>query len=157
MKTFSKLVPFVPTPVNVVERMLDLAGVEEGEKVYDLGCGDGRIILMAASKYGARGVGYELRPNLVHHVRERVRVLRLDDMVTVVNRDLAKASLNDADVVTLYLTTPVLQRIRPQLEEALSKGARIVCHNFPIPGLIPSEVETKSGRRLYLYTKVQKI
>ncbi len=149
----SRLVPFVPTPMNIVTRMLELSGLEEGEKVYDLGCGDGRIIITAALKYGAMGVGYELRKNLVNHVRERIKALRIEDMVRVVNQDLVKASMEDADVITLYLTRPLLERIKPKIEKQLLRGVRVVCHDFPIPGLAPTEVERKGGHTLYLYTK----
>jgi cyclopropane fatty-acyl-phospholipid synthase-like methyltransferase len=96
-----------------VERMLEIAGVEEGEKVYDLGCGDGRVLFTAASKYGAYGVGYEIRDGLVRYVRNRVHGLGLDNYITVFRKDLAKADLTGANIVTLYLTTPMLRTQRP--------------------------------------------
>ncbi len=153
----TRLVPFVPTPMGIVTRMLDLSGVEEGEKVYDLGCGDGRIIITAALKYGAMGVGYELRKNLVNYIRERARALRIEDMVRVINQDLVKASIDDADVITLYLTKSLLKKIKPKIEKQLLRGARVVCHDFPIPDLVPTEVERKGGHTIYLYTKYKRV
>lgn len=152
-----KPVPFVPTPMPVVYRMLDLAGVEEGETVVDLGCGDGRILFAAAEEYGARAVGYEIRPSLITHIRQSVKARRLDDLVQVVRKDLTKAPIENADVITLYLTSDLLGQIRPQLEKAIQRGARVVSHGFKIPGLIPSEAEKKAGKIIYLYRRVEKI
>lgn len=152
-----KPVPFVPTPLPVVYRMLELAGVEEGETVVDLGCGDGRILFTAAERYGARAVGYEIRPGLIEYIRRSAKVKRLDDSVKVVNADLRNASLENADVITLYLTTDLLSQIRPKLENALQNGARIVSHGFKIPGLIPSEAEKRNGKIIYLYRRLEKI
>jgi len=150
-------VPFVPSPLDVVERMLEIADVDEGEKVYDLGCGDGRVLLTAASKYGAKGVGYEIREGLVRHVRERVHQLGLDDYVQVFQKDLAKADLAGADVVTLYLTPSMLESISEKLYKALLRGARIVCHDYPIPGLEPTEVYRWRDRWIYLYRRARRV
>jgi cyclopropane fatty-acyl-phospholipid synthase-like methyltransferase len=152
-----KPVPFVPSPMDVVERMLEIAGVEEGEKVYDLGCGDGRVLFTAASKYRAYGVGYEIRDGLVRYVRNRVHGLGLDNYITVFRKDLAKADLTGANVVTLYLTTPMLRTVSNKLYNALQSGARVVSHDYPIPGLEPTEIHRWRGRRIYLYTKARRL
>jgi len=146
-----KAVPFVPSPHDVVERMLDIAAVGEGETVYDLGCGDGRILFTAALKHRAKAIGYEKRDNLVLHVRRKARELRIDDLVRVVDEDLFRASLENADVVTLYLTTDVLQNLRPKLEEELKPSARVVSHDFAVPGWTPVHVEKFRSHRIFLY------
>jgi len=146
-----KPVPFVPTPYSIVRRMLELAGVDEGETVLDLGCGDGRILFTAAKEYGARAIGYELRPSLVKFIREKAKLMRLDEMVHVIKQDFTTSPLPDADVITLYLTRDVLSLIKPHLETALSRGARIVSHGFSIPGLVPAEIEKREGKVVYLY------
>ncbi|MEM4494396.1 MAG: methyltransferase domain-containing protein [Candidatus Caldarchaeum sp.] len=152
-----KPVPFVPTPYPVVRRMLDLADVDEGETVLDLGCGDGRILFTAAEEYGARAIGYELRPRLVNHIRRKAKLMRLDEMVQVVKQDFTAVPLPNADVITLYLTRDVLSLIKPRLETALSRGARIVSHGFSIPGLMPAEVEKRKGKVVYLYKGVKRL
>lgn len=157
MEPVSKPVPFVPTPWNVVERMLEMAGLEEGETVYDLGCGDGRFLLTAARKFKASAVGCELRPALVSHVRKRVKELRLDDMVSVVKRNMFTIPLQNADVITLYLTRDLLAKLRPKLETELKPTARIVCHDFPIPGWTPTDWQKIEGHFIYLYEKRRKL
>ncbi|MEM1956570.1 MAG: class I SAM-dependent methyltransferase [Candidatus Caldarchaeum sp.] len=153
----NKLVPFVPSPLDVVERMLNLAELDEGEKVYDLGCGDGRVLTTAARKFRASAVGCELRPRLVAHVRNKVRALRLDDRITIVRRDMFSMPLHDADVVTLYLTKDLLGRLRPKLERELKPSARVVCHDYPIPGWRPEHVERLNKHTIYLYKPVRRI
>ncbi|MEM0443918.1 MAG: class I SAM-dependent methyltransferase [Candidatus Caldarchaeum sp.] len=148
-----KLVPFVPSPLDVVERMLSLAGLDEGETVYDLGCGDGRVLTTAARKFRASAVGCELRPTLVNHVRNRVRALRLDDRITVVRKDMFSMPLHDADVVSLYLTKDLLGKLRPKLEQELKPTARVVCHDYPIPGWRPEHWERFNKHTIYLYRK----
>ncbi|MEM0443800.1 MAG: class I SAM-dependent methyltransferase [Candidatus Caldarchaeum sp.] len=152
-----KLVPFVPTPMPVVYHMLDLAGVDEGETVVDLGCGDGRILFTAAERYKAHAIGYEIRPALVNHVRQSAKIKRLDEYVQVIQADLTRANIENVDVITLYLTPDLLTQVRPRLENALRRGARIVSHDFRIPGLIPSEAEKKHGKVIYLYRRFEKI
>ncbi|MEM3031786.1 MAG: class I SAM-dependent methyltransferase [Nitrososphaerota archaeon] len=152
-----KIVPFVPSPMDVVERMLSLADVDEGENVYDLGCGDGRVLLTAARKFRASAVGCEVRPALVTHVRNSVRALRLDDRIALVKRDMFTIPLHDADVVTLYLTRDVLGRLRPKLENELKPTARVVCHDYPIPGWRPIHWERFSGHTIYLYKPMNKL
>ncbi|BAJ50670.1 conserved hypothetical protein [Candidatus Caldarchaeum subterraneum] len=152
-----KPVPFVPTPYPIVRRMLDLAGVDEGETVLDLGCGDGRILFTAAEEYGAKAIGYELRPSLVNFIREKAKLMRLDEMVHVIKQDFTASPLPDADVITLYLTRDVLSLIKPRLEAALSRGARIVSHGFSIPGLMPAEVEKREGKVVYLYRGLKRV
>ncbi len=148
-----KPVPFVPSPVQVVERMLSLAEVDEGEMVYDLGCGDGRVLFTAASRFKANAIGCEIRPPLVKHVRNRIRSLRLDDRIKVLRSDMFTVPLKNADVITLYLTTDTLGKLRPKLEAELKPTARVVCHGFPIPGWTPVHWERFNGHTLYLYRK----
>jgi len=128
------LAPFVPSPPQVVEKMLEAAGVKPGETVYDLGCGDGRILITAARKYGARGVCIELSPELAERTARQVRALGLQDRIRVIQGNLLDADLRSADVVTLYLLTSSNERLKPKLESSLRRGARVVSHDFIIPG-----------------------
>jgi SAM-dependent methyltransferase len=130
-------VPFVTTPPEVVEGMLDLAEVRPGELVYDLGCGDGRIVI-AAARRGARGVGIELNPELVEMARAAVDEAGLRDRVTIRRADIFTLDLGEVDVVTLYLEPSVNVRLIPQLER-LKPGARIVSHAFSIKGIKPAK------------------
>jgi outer membrane protein assembly factor BamB len=118
---------FVPTPQDVVERMLELAGVTSDDAVYDLGSGDGRILIAAAKKYGCKAVGYEIQPILVGQSRAKVREAGLVDQVTIEEKDLFKADLSAATVVTLYLGERNNAKLLPQLSK-LKAGARIVSH-----------------------------
>ena len=152
-----KLAPFVPSPPEVVERMLKLAEVKPSDTVYDLGCGDGRIVIMAAQKFGAKAVGVELDDELFQKTSERVKELKLQDDVKIIHGDLMEVDLSPATVVTLYLLPDSNDKVRPNLEKYLKKGARVVSHDFEMRGWKPAKTEDMEsedlGRThtLYLY------
>lgn len=133
-------VVFIPTTHRVVAEMLYLAAVQPGEIVFDLGSGDGRIPITAASQFGARAFGYEIDAALVRQSQEDVRHLHLEDRVTIERRDIFQLDLSRADVVTLYLLPELNEKLLPQLEK-LRPGARIVSHDFPIPGIRPQTIK----------------
>ncbi len=148
---------FVPTPHDVVQKMLELAGVKPPDVVYDLGCGDGRIVIAAARKYGCKAVGIELDPKLAEQSRAGAREARVEHLVRIEQKDLFSVDLSDADVVTLYLLVDLNAKLVPQLEK-LKPGSRIVSNAFPIVGVQADKVVVvKSPTRsqpctLYLYT-----
>ncbi|MBS1215748.1 MAG: Methyltransferase type 11 [Proteobacteria bacterium] len=121
-------VDYVPSRPEVVEAMLKLANVKAGEKLYDLGCGDGRIVITAAQKYGLTGVGIDIDPDRVAEARENARKAGVADRVKIEQGDVFKANFGDADVVALYLRRDYNQKLRPRLIEQLKPGTRIVSH-----------------------------
>jgi len=156
--TLIKQAPYVPTPQDIVEKMLDLAKVTSDDVVYDLGSGDGRIVITAAQKYGAHAVGVEINPDLYRQSSDRIKELGLDDRAHIICEDMFDVSVHRATVVTLYLLTSFNEKLRPKLERELRPGARIVCHDFHIPGWDPDkivDVTSKNGiaHKLYLYTR----
>lgn len=125
--------PYVPTPINVARRMLMLAGVGVDDVVYDLGCGDGRILFMAVEEFEAeRAVGYDINPSIVEPLREKIENSGLEDRIEAVNANFFDVDLSPASVVTMYLTTSGNSKLRPKLEEELGDGARVVSHDFPV-------------------------
>jgi outer membrane protein assembly factor BamB/precorrin-6B methylase 2 len=130
---------FVSTPQDVVEKMLELAKVTKSDIVYDLGCGDGRIVVTAALKHGARGVGVDIDPDCIHQSVENVKRHQVEHLVRIEQGDLFQKSLDQADVITLYLLSNMNEKLLPRLEK-LKPGCRIVCHYFPIPGIKPDQV-----------------
>jgi SAM-dependent methyltransferase len=128
--TTEKDAPYVPTTSSVVRTMLEVAGVSESDVVYDLGSGDGRIPIMAAEEFGARGVGIEIDPELVEKARQKAREAGVADRVSIRRGDLFKADLSEATVVTLYLWPEINVKLRPKLLRALDPGDRIVSHDF---------------------------
>lgn len=128
------LAPFVATPPTVVEKMLDMVKVSEDDIVYDLGCGDGRIVIMAAVKYGARGVGIDLDPQRIEESQANAKAAGVHKLVRFMQEDVTKSDISEATVVTLYLLTESNELLRPLLDEQLTKGARVVSHNYRIPG-----------------------
>jgi SAM-dependent methyltransferase len=156
--TLVKQVPYVPTPPEVVDKMLELAKVTSDDVVYDLGSGDGRIVISAAQKYGAHAVGVEINPDLYRQSSARIKELGLDDRAHIIYEDMFDVSVHRATVVTLYLLTSFNEKLRPKLERELRPGTRIVCHDFHIPGWDPekiTEVTTQYGttHKLYLYIR----
>jgi len=155
------LAPAYPTPQAVVERMLTMADVKPGDTVYDLGCGDGRIVITAATKFSARAVGVEIRRDIYETTLARVSSLGLSDKVQIVHGDALKTNLATADVVTLYLLTSSNERLRPVLEAQLRPGARVVSHDFEIRGWKPSQTEKMlvAGRphMIYVYLMGQNL
>lgn len=123
-------VPYVSTHGRVVEQMLDLTHVRDGDVVYDLGCGDGRIVIGAAARAGVRGVGIDLDPKRIEESRANARAAGVGDRVTFIHQDLFEADIREATVVTLYLLTEINVRLRPKLFRDLQPGTRIVSHNF---------------------------
>lgn len=153
-----RLAPFVPTPENVVSEMLRLAGVDKTDRVYDLGSGDGRIVIMAAQKFHAEAVGVELDDDLYKQSMERIATLKLQDKAKILHMNMYKVSLRPATVVTLYLLTSVNERLKPILERDLRSGARVVTHDFQIPGWTPEKSlivtsEVGISHQLYLYVR----
>ena len=144
---------FAPTREPVVYEMLELAGVREGDVVYDLGSGDGRIVVLAAQKYGVRGVGIEIDPRLVAVSREVARQAGLEDRVRFVEGDLFTADISGATIVTLYLSTAVNRDLEPKLRRDLRPGTRVVSHQFPIGRWTPDRVvrSAEDGTTLYLW------
>ena len=149
------LAPFVPSPQEVVDKMLQVANIKKDDTVYDLGCGDGRIILTAAQKFGARSVGVELDPDLYKKTRDRIHELKLDDRVRVIQGNLLDVDLSPATIVTLYLLTDSNSKLKPNLEKYLRPGSRVVSHDFQMMGWTPAKVEhVKRDSRdhtIYLY------
>jgi SAM-dependent methyltransferase len=143
--------PYVSSPRPVVDSMLSLAGVEEDDIVYDLGSGDGRIPILAAQKYGARGVGIEIKQRLVDSARSRARRARVADRVEFRQGDLFEADISDATVVTLYLLPSVNLKLRPKLFRELAPGTRVVSHDFHMEEWIPEETAEFGDKLLYLW------
>jgi uncharacterized protein (TIGR03000 family) len=142
-------VPFVPTPPEVVDKMLELAGIKEGDVVYDLGCGDGRIVVAAAKKYGCKAFGFDLDPKRVKEARENVKKNGVEKLVTIEEKDLFKVDLKPASVVMMYLLPDVNDRLLPQLQ-MLKAGSRVVSHDFDLTGVKPkqtAQVESKTDGR----------
>ena len=150
-----KVAPYVPTPMEIVDKMLELAGVTSKDVVYDLGSGDGRIVLRAAELYGAKAVGVEIDHGLVRESLDKAKEMKLDKLVTIIEGDLFKTDLKPATVVTIYLLLSTNDRLRPILEKDLRPGTRIVAHDIRIPGWEPSvEREVTLGvgiHYIYLY------
>jgi uncharacterized protein (TIGR03000 family) len=138
-------VPFVPTPQDVVDTMLKVAAITDKDVVYDLGCGDGRIVATAAKEYGCKAVGFDLDPKKVKEARETVKAKGVEKLVTIEEKDLFKVDLKPATVVTLYLLPDVNVKLLPQLEQ-LKPGARIVSHDFTIEGVKPAQKLSKTSK-----------
>lgn len=145
-------VPYVPTSEGTVKRMLEIADVGPEDVVYDLGCGDGRILIMAAEKFNARkAVGYEIRKDLYKAVLQRIESQNLTKKVTIINGDLFDADISEATVITLYLTYEANKKLKPKLEREAKPSTKIVSHNFEIPGWQPTRKENYQGDTIYLY------
>jgi hypothetical protein len=155
-----RIVPYVPTPEDIVEKMLELAKVKPDDVVYDLGSGDGRIVITAAQKFGAHAVGVELDPDLCKQSSDQITKLGLQGRAQILHENMFSVNVHRATVVTLYLLTAVNEKLRPMLEKELRPGARIVSHDFQVPGWEPEEtlvVTSKNGiaHNLYLYVRPQ--
>jgi len=156
-KSHTPDVIFLPTPPEVVEKMLELVKVTKDDLVYDLGCGDGRIVIAAAKKYGCKAVGYDIDPNRVKKSRENVDANNVGHLVTIEQKDIFKLDLSKANVITLYLLPSLNVKLIPQLEK-LKPGSRIVSHDFDMQGVKPDKVvkiTPKNGYReheIYLWT-----
>ena len=151
----------MPTPPQVVQRMLNLAELKAGEVFFDLGCGDGRTVIMAAKDFGARAVGVELREDLVKRALSTVYEQSLQNRITIVNGDMFSVDLTTADVILLYLTTSANEKVKPKLESELKGGVRVVSHDYEIVGWKPFKTENYCenetlgypSHTLYLYRK----
>ena len=144
---------FVPTSDAVADQMLQLGGISAKDVVFDLGSGDGRILILAAQKYGARGVGIELQPQLVERARQVAKDGEVADRVTFIEGDLFTADLSAATLVTIYLSPGVNARLETKLKAELRPGTRIVSHQFGIGSWQPDKmIAAHDGTDLYLYT-----
>ncbi len=143
---------YVPTSNGVADAMLKLAGTTSSDVVYDLGSGDGRIVIAAAKKFGARGVGVELDADLVKQARKNAQKAGVADRVTFLQQDLFKTDFSDATVVTLYLSNSVNTRLRGVLQKQLKPGARIVSHRFTFGDWKPDAQKRLEGTTIYLWT-----
>ncbi len=141
-------VPYVPTPQNVVDRMLEVAKVQKHDYIIDLGSGDGRIVVTAASKYGARGFGVDLNPTRIAEANENARSAKVTDRVAFVQRDLFETDLSDATVVTMYLLPRVNLELRPKLLQ-LKPGTRVVSHDFSMGDWKPEHHEELDAKDKY--------
>jgi SAM-dependent methyltransferase len=146
-----KIVPFVPSPQVVVDKMVELAGVKKGDIVYDLGSGDGRIVI-AASKRGARAVGFEIDPELVGESRANIKKAGVHELAEIRNQDILTVDLSPANVVTMYLLPDVNLKLKPNLLSQLKPGSRVVSHSFDMGDWKPDRVERVEGRTIYLWT-----
>jgi predicted RNA methylase len=149
------LAPYVASPQEIIDVMLESAGVRPGETVYDLGCGDGRIVVTAVKKFSAKAVGVELNPELARSASDMIYRLGLQNHASIVRGNLLDVDISPADVVTLYLLTSSNETLRPKLEKSLKPGARVVSHDYAVRGWKPVRVEEMvvHGRthKIYVY------
>jgi len=154
-----KLAPYYPTPQLVVDKMLQLGGLKAGERMFDLGSGDGRIVIMAAQKYRADAVGVEFDESLYKQSMERIRTLGLSKTARIIHGDLLQQNYESADLITVYLLPVGNGLVTPILEKQLKKGARVVAHDFEFSAWKPTRTvdvdDDGEGRshRLYLYQR----
>ena len=155
----AKLAPYYPTPETIVLKMLQLGGLKPGEKMVDLGSGDGRIVIMAAQKFHADATGVELDKDLCRQSVERIRKLGLERTAHIISGDILKEDYRSADLITVYLLPNSNDKVQPLLERQLKKGARVVAHDFEFRSWTPDKVEDieddGAGRShtLYLYRR----
>lgn len=149
-------VPYVPTPPPIVEAMLKLGQIQPSDFVIDLGCGDGRIVVMAAEKFGARGMGYDLNPQRIAEAKENAKKAGVEDKVEFVEKNLFEADVSKATLVTLYLLPDVNLRLRPKLLRELRTGARIVSHSFDMGDWKPDKKIEANGKTLYFWRVTEK-
>lgn len=142
---------FVPTPNDVVNKMLEMAAVTAKDVVYDLGCGDGRIVITAAQRYGARGVGIDIDPERIREATENVTRAQVAGKVKFIQGDLFEADISEATVVTLYLLTELNLKLRPKLMKDLRPGTRVVSHAFAMGDWKPERSEIVNGSAVYLW------
>jgi hypothetical protein len=156
-----KLAPFYPTPETVVRQMLELGALKKGEWHYDLGSGDGRVVIMAAQKFGAHSMGFEIDDELYNKSMERIRQLGLQNLATIVKQDLMTADFGKPDLITVYLLPTSNDKLAPFLEKSMKKGARIVSHDFEFSAWKPEKSVTvedndegySRSHTLYLYRR----
>jgi tRNA A58 N-methylase Trm61 len=148
----TRLAPFVVTPSDVVDRMLGLAGVGPRDTVYDLGSGDGRIVITAARTFGARGVGLDIDPMLVERATANAKAAGVGDRVSFRLQDAMTADVSDATVVTLYLLPSLNLKLLPKLNKELKPGTRIVSHAFDMGTAKPVQTLNVNGRTIYYWT-----
>ena len=155
---FPEEIPFVPTPIEVVDKMLELAEVKKGDVVYDLGSGDGRIVIRAAKKFGARAVGIEMDRLLLAKARQDAKAAGVSHLVEFRAEDAMKVDLSKATVVTLYMLPWFNEAMKPSFKKYLKRGARIVAHDFGIEGWAPDKTvklpdpEKKLGGLIHYHT-----
>jgi protein-L-isoaspartate O-methyltransferase len=151
----NSLAPYVVSPQQIVDRMLELADPKPNETVYDLGSGDGRILITAVQRYRSKAVGIEISEVLVKTATDRIKQLGLQNDARVINGDFLQVDLSPADIVTMYLATDVNEMLRPNLEKQLKPGARVVSHEYAIPGwkpkLVDKDFPESHNHVIYLY------
>jgi predicted O-methyltransferase YrrM len=158
-KGTEKLAPYYPTPETIVQKMLELGGLKKGERMFDLGSGDGRVVIMAAQKFGAEATGVEFDEDLFKQSSDKIKSLGLEKRARIIHGDILKQDYSSADLVTVYLLPESNKKVRPLLEKQLKPGSRIVAHDFEIAGLTPDKVQNidddGEGRShtLYLYRR----
>jgi len=145
-----KIVPFVPTPQEVVDKMVELAGVKKGDVVYDLGSGDGRIVITAAKK-GAKATGFDVDGDLVKESRANIKKAGLQDLAEIKQQDILTVDLSPASVVTMYLLPDVNLKLKPHILSQMKPGSRIVSHAFDMGDWKPDKTERVNGRTVYLW------
>jgi SAM-dependent methyltransferase len=136
-----KIVPYVPTPQEVVDRMLELAQVKKGDVVYDLGSGDGRIVVTAAKKYGVKAIGFEIDPERIKESAENIKKAGVGDLVEIRQQDIRTVDLSPATVLTMYLLPEVNLMIRPNILKQMKPGSRVVSHDFDMGDWKPLKTE----------------
>jgi tRNA G37 N-methylase Trm5 len=136
-----KIVPYVPTPQEVVDRMLELAQVKKGDVVYDLGSGDGRIVVTAAKTYGVRAIGFEIDPQRIKESHENIKKAGVEKLVEIRQQDIRTVDLSPANVLTMYLLPEVNLMIRPNIWKQMKPGSRIVSHDFDMGDWKPLKTE----------------
>ncbi len=152
----NNLAPYVNSPEHAVDKMLQMANLHAGETLYDLGCGDGRILIAAAKRFKVNAIGVEISNHLVKRAAENVKKAGLQNQVKVVHGNFMKTDLSPADVVTLYLATTANESLRPNLEKYLRPNTRVVSYDYPIPGWKPVDTSATDGlhgatHTIYLY------
>jgi 23S rRNA G2445 N2-methylase RlmL len=146
-----KEVPYVPTPPEVVDVMLDAAGVKQGDVLYDLGCGDGRIVIAAAKRFGVRGVGVDIDPQRIKEANANAQAAGVADLVEFREQNLFDVDLRPASVVTLYLLSSVNLKLRPKLLREVEPGTRVVSHAFDMGEWAPDQELAGGHRKVYLW------
>ena len=145
-------VPYVPTSQSVVDAMLKMADVKASDIVYDLGCGDGRIVITAAKTYGAHAVGIDINPQRIEEAKANAKAARVENLVKFEENDLFLADIHNATVVTLYLLPSVNLKLLPKLLSDLKPGTRIVSHSFDMGDWKPEREESADGATIYFWT-----